>query len=336
LKESSGDFFYRGRALILQLKPHSKKGGETLNILVSGASGLLGSALIPFLTARGHRVVTLVRRAPILEKEEIFWDPVAGYLDPKSVAEIDAIIHLAGENISQGRWTKRKKKRIMESRTKGTALVAETAVCLEPFPEVLVCASAIGYYGDRDDRLLVEGDTPGNDFVSKVCVEWEKATEPASQKGIRVVLMRFGIVLSPEGGALARLLWPFKMGLGGKLGPGNQYMSWVAIDDAVKVMDHVLSDGSLFGPVNVVSPNPVTNLEFTKILGKVLSRPTLLNISTPVIKLVFGEMGKELLLSSTRVEPKRLLETGYRFRFPDLGDTLLHLIANHYMQGRLQ
>ena len=215
----------------------------------------------------------------------------------------------------------------MESRTKGTALVAETAVQLEPLPEVRVCASAIGYYGDGGDRILVEEDAPGDAFVSKVCVEWEKAAEPASKKGIRVVFMRFGVVLTPAGGALARLLWPFKMGLGGKVGAGNQYMSWVAIDDVVEAIDHILSDSRLFGPVNVVSPNPVTNLEFTKILGRVLSRPTILNMPAPAIKLMFGEMGKELLLSSTRVKPKRLLETGYRFRFPDLEDTLLHLLG---------
>lgn len=300
-----------------------------MNILISGASGLLGSALVPFLTTGGHRIISLVRREPGPGKNEVFWNPVSGCLDPEELIGIDAVIHLAGENISRGRWTKKKKKKIMESRTRGTDLVARTIANLKPRPKVLVCASAIGYYGNRGSRILAEEDKPGDDFISRVCCAWEKATGPASEKGIRVVLARLGIVLTPAGGALAKFLLPFKMSLGGRIGSGNQYMSWISIDDAIGAIYYALSDSRLQGPVNVVSPKPVTNIDFTKTLGKVLSRPTIFSVPAWAIKFLFGEMGRELLLSSTRVKPQKLLETGYRFRHPDLEKALLNLLKLH-------
>jgi uncharacterized protein (TIGR01777 family) len=198
---------------------------------------------------------------------------------------------------------------------------------LKPLPKVLVCASATGYYGNRGNELLTEEAEPGNSFLSKVCIQWEKAAIPAIQKGIRVVFARFGVVLSPLGGALKKLLLPFKLGFGGKIGSGNQYMSWVGIDDVITVIYNALSDSSMEGPVNVVAPNPVTNKEFTMILGKVLSRPTIFSIPETAIKLVFGEMGREVLLSSTRVNPKKLLESGYSFRNPDLEGALRHMLG---------
>ncbi|MDM8524883.1 TIGR01777 family oxidoreductase [Desulfococcaceae bacterium HSG8] len=302
-----------------------EKGKAPLNILISGASGIVGSALVPFLTTGGHRVIRLVRRCP--EKKEVFWNPLSGYLDPNDLNGIDTVIHLAGENIGQGRWTKAKKKRILESRIKGTSLIARAAAKLRPMPRVMVCASAIGYYGNRGEWILTEKDGPGNDFISQVCYEWEKAAAPAIEKGIRVVFLRIGIALTPAGGALAKLLLPFQAGVGGKLGNGRQYMSWVSMDDVISVIHRMITDDSMEGPVNVVAPNPVTNIELTKILGRVLSRPTSLSVPAPLIRLAFGEMGREVPLSSTRVIPEKLLKAGYKFYDPDPEGAILHLLG---------
>lgn len=296
-------------------------------ILITGASGLIGSALIPFFTAEGRFVRTLVRRAPFKEKGEDFWDPEKKSLNPSVFDGVDAVIHLAGENIVEGRWTGEKKRRIIESRTKGTSLIAETMSQLSSPPPVLICASAIGYYGNRGDKILVEDDPPGGDFISNVCSEWEKSARAAVNAGIRVVFMRTGMVLSPAGGALLKLLFPFRAGFGGKIGSGAQYMSWIGIDDVVGAFFHVLAENGISGPVNVVSPNPVTNSEFTMTLGKVLSRPAVFSVPAAAVNLAFGEMGRELLLSSTRVTPQKLLETGYRFRNPDLSGALSHLLG---------
>ncbi|MFO7665690.1 MAG: TIGR01777 family oxidoreductase [Desulfobacterales bacterium] len=298
-----------------------------MKILMTGASGLLGSALIPFFTTGGHIVHTLVRRTPFPEKGELFWDPGKKVLDPSVFDGADAVIHLAGEHIGEGRWTDEKKRIIIESRTKGTSLIAETISRLSSPPPVLICASAIGYYGNRGDKVLTEDDSPGDDFISKVCSEWEKSAQAAADKGIRTVFMRIGIALSPAGGALSRMLPSFRAGLGGKIASGSQYMSWVGIDDVIGAFFHVLADNKISGPVNVVSPNPATNLEFTKTLGKVLSRPALFSIPAAAINIIFGEMGREVLLSSTRVMPKKLLETGCRFRNPDLSGALSHLLG---------
>lgn len=298
-----------------------------LNVLISGASGVVGTSLVPFLTTGGHRVVSLVRTRPGPKKEEIYWDPASGYLNSDELRGVDTVIHLAGENIGEGRWTKAKKKRILESRTKGTALIAKTVSKLRPLPKVLICASAIGYYGNRGDWLLTEKDGPGNDFISKVCYEWEQAAAPAIDKGIRVVFLRIGVALTPAGGAFARLLPLFQMGLGGKIGSGSQFMSWVGMDDVIGAVYHAIRHDALEGPVNVVSPNPITNLEFTNTLGKVLSRPTSLTVPAAAIKLAFGQMGREVPLSSTRVLPEKLLKSGYQFRDPELEGAMLHLLG---------
>jgi len=323
-------FHFRHTTLAYDIADHLRqKDKGPLTFLISGASGLLGSSLVPFLSTGGHRVIHLVRRPP-LAADEIFWNPFGGRLDLDGIGNIDAVIHLAGEHIGQGRWTKAKKRKIVESRNKSTALISEKIATLDPLPRVLVNASAIGYYGNRGDELLTEEDTCGADFISGVCSQWEQAAAPARVKGIRTVFLRIGIGLSPLGGALKELLRLFKLGFGGKLGSGSQYMSWIGIDDIIGAIYHVVSDDNVEGPVNVVAPNPVTNLEFTKILGKVLSRPTLFSVPETAIKLAFGEMGREILLSSTRVMPNKLVETGYRFRNPDLEGALRHLLGKTY------
>ena len=296
-----------------------------MHVLVTGATGLVGSALIPFLTTEGHRVTRLVRSQA--GEGMVRWDPEAGILNGADVEGLDAVVHLAGENIAGGRWTAAQKARIRDSRVRGTELLCETLARLDQPPKVLVCASAIGYYGDRGEEALTEADAPGEGFLPEVCRAWEGATEPAARKGIRVVNLRFGVVLSARGGALAKMLLPFRMGVGGVLGSGRQYMSWIALDDAAGVIHHALVTDALRGPANAVSPQPVTNREYTKTLGRVLRRPTLFPMPAFAIRLAFGEMGDALLLSSQRVAPRRLEETGYVFRFPDLEGALRHVLG---------
>lgn len=321
-------FKYRHVTTAADIAAHESRPDKTpLNILISGASGVIASALIPFLSTGGHRVIPLVRRPPDPNKAEVFWKPDARCLNPDDLSRVDTIIHLAGENIGQGRWTAEKKRRIIESRTKSTSLIAETAARLDPKPRVLICASAVGYYGNRNEWELRETDGPGNDFISQVCYEWEKAAAPAIESGIRVVFLRIGVVLTPAGGALAKVLPLFQAGLGGKLGSGHQYISWIGSDDVIGAIYHIIYKDSIEGPVNVVSPNPVTNLEFTETLADLLSRPAKLSVPASAIKLLFGEMGREVPLSSTRVKPVRLLETGYHFRNSDLRGTLSHLLG---------
>ncbi len=297
------------------------------NILISGASGLIGSALVPFLTTGGHNVISLVRRRSSSGSHEIAWNPVDGYLDLDNIANIDAIIHLAGENISGSRWTKRKKKKIHNSRVKSTTLLVEKITSLKKKPDVFISASAIGFYGNRGDAILCENDKPGDDFLSDVCAEWEKAAAPAADRGIRTACARIGVVLTPQGGALMRMLFPFSIGMGGRIGTGRQYMSWIGIDDVIGSIYHILMNNDISGPVNLVSPSPVTNNEFMNIFKGILSRPALLPLPVWMIKQLFGEMGKEILLSSTRVKPEKLLETGYVFRYPQLEKALKHILG---------
>jgi hypothetical protein len=239
---------------------------------------------------------------------------------------MDAVVHLAGESIN-GRWNAAKKQAIRESRVKGTRLLCETLVRLSHRPRVLVAASASGYYGDRGDEVLREESGAGSSFLSQVCQEWEAATKSAAERGIRAVNLRFGFVLSPAGGGLAKMLPAFKMGVGGKIGSGKQYMSWIAIDDLVQIILFATNTEALEGPANAVAPNPVTNLVFTKTLGRVLRRPAIFPMPAFAVRLAFGEMGKELLLASTRIEPARLLSAGYQFRFPELEGALRHLLG---------
>ena len=296
-----------------------------MKILISGASGLVGTALIKSLEPEGHEIFRLVRHAPN-SQAEVEWSPDRYSIALARIEGFDAVVNLAGDSIAEGRWTEEKKRRIRESRVKGTKLLGDALANLTKRPKTFICASAIGYYGNRGDELLTETSAPGDDFLAEVCVEWEKATALATEKGIRVVNARFGVILDSHGGALAKMLPPFRLGLGGRVGNGKQWMSWIALDDVIGGIKFALANDSLKGPVNFVAPNPVTNAEFTKMLGKVLSRPTLFPIPAFGVRLVFGEMADALLLSSQRVEPERLQEAGYQFQFSRLNEALGHAL----------
>jgi uncharacterized protein len=295
-----------------------------MNVLVSGATGLIGSALIPELEAGGHSVTRLTRSPR--SDEDVGWDPDAGTIEG-DLAGADIVVHLAGESIAEGRWTSEKKRRILESRQKGTRLLAEKIAGLPAPPSVMVSVSAIGYYGDRGNELLTEESEPGDLFLSRVCLEWEAAAEPAREAGVRVVHPRFGIVLSTEGGALGTTLPIFKLGGGGKIGSGKQYWSWVSLDDVVGAILHAIETDALSGPVNVTAPDPPTNAEYTRVLGRVLNRPTFFTVPAPAARIALGGMADELLLASARVEPAKLEETGYEYRHPELEGALRNLVG---------
>jgi hypothetical protein len=277
------------------------------------------------LWGAGHQVTPIVRGESAVETG-IAWSAETGYVDAAKLDGIEAVVHLAGESIN-GRWTPEKKALIRESRVKGTRVLSEALAQLAKPPQVLVCASAVGYYGDRGDELMHEVNEPGGGFLAGVVREWEAATEAAARKGIRVVNLRIGVVLGAGGGALAAMLTPFKMGVGGRVGLGRQYMSWVALDDVVGAVEHALATESLRGPVNVVSPNPARNLEFTKALGRVLWRLTIFPLPAFVVKLVFGQMGQELLLEGQRVDSAKLAASGYTFRYPELESALRRAVG---------
>jgi len=298
-----------------------------MKILVSGSHGLVGKALIKSLTNDGHEIVRLVRRERSARAPEIEWHPNHGRIDAEHLEGFDVVVHLAGENIASGRWTSEKKRAIRESRVKGTSLLSESFARLAQPPSLFLSASAIGFYGDRGDELLTEKSAPGKDFLADVCIEWENATRPAVERGIRTVNTRFGIILDPNEGALAKMLTPFRMGIGGKVGDGKQWMSWIALDDVVNGLKFLMADTSARGPVNLVSPNPATNSEFTKTLGRVLSRPTLFPVPAFGVRLAFGEMADALLLSSQKVEPGVLKDKGFLFSWPTLETALKHLLA---------
>ena len=318
-------FAYRHAVTAADLADHRRFAGRPRrNVLISGASGLIGSQLAAFLTGGGHRVAALTRSPS--EPGDVVWDPAAGELDPAKLAGFDAVVHLAGESV-QGRWTAAKKRRIRDSRVNGTRLLCEALTQREEPPAVLVCASAIGLYGDRGDETLTEGSEPGEGFLAEVCREWESAADPAREAGIRVVHVRFGVVLTPAGGALGTQLPVFKLGGGGPVGGGGQWVSWVSRDDAVGAVHHALMTDSLAGPMNVAAPGATTNAEFARALGDALNRPAVLPVPAAAVRLAFGEMGRELLLSSARVKPAALTAAGYRFRHPDLDHALRHLLG---------
>ena len=295
-----------------------------MKVAVTGSSGLIGSSLVSFLPKKDVTVSRILRENP--EDNEISWKPEGGDWDSAFAGGIDGIVHLAGENIASGRWTNAKKDKIRNSRIEGTKKLCEHILKLPTPPSVFVCASAIGYYGDRGMAFLNEGSPRGSGFLPDVCLDWEEAAESVSKAGIRVVNVRFGIVLSKDGGALAKMLTPFKMGMGGKIGSGTQYMSWVAMDDVTGAIYHTLVTDSLKGPVNVTAPNPVTNKEFTNTLGKVLNRPTVMPMPAFAARLAFGEMANDLLLASTKVAPKKLSDSGYDFQYPELENALKHVL----------
>ena len=297
-----------------------------MNILVTGASGLIGTALVSSLASSGHEVTRLVRGQPPSEERTARWDPMAGTIETGAIEGVDAVVHLAGENIAE-RWTPAKKAKIRDSRVKGTQLLCETLTRLSSPPKTLVSASAVGYYGDRGDVILTEDSPPGQGFLSEVCRAWEAATAPARQHGIRVVQLRLGVVLSANGGALAKILPPFRLGLGGVLGSGQHYMSWIALDDAVGAIQHAIATDALQGPTNAAAPRAVTNQEFTKTLGKVLGRPTAIPLPAFAARLMFGEMADEVLLASARIQPTKLVASGYQFRYPELEGALRHVLA---------
>jgi uncharacterized protein len=303
---------------------HQKK-----KILISGSHGLVGNALVKLLTSEGHEVVRLVRHGSA-GSSEIEWDPEKGLIDSERLEALDAVVHLAGENIASGRWTSEKKRAILESRVKGTMLLSQSLAKLSQPPSVFISASAIGYYGDRGGEQLTEQSEPGTGFLADVCRQWEQATTPAAEKGIRTVRARFGIILDAEGGALKQMLPPFRMGIGGRIGDGKQWMSWIALADVVSAIRFTIYDKLISGPVNFVSPFPVTNVEFTKTLGSVLSRPTLLPIPAFGVRLAFGEMGEALLLSSQKVEPSVLKARGYSSQWPRLELALRKLLHKEY------
>jgi uncharacterized protein (TIGR01777 family) len=295
-----------------------------MQIAITGASGLVGSALVPRLTASRHQVTRLVRREA--GEGEATWDP-RGEFEASAIDGVEAVVHLAAKNIAASRWSTNVKEEIRSSRVRGTRVLCEGLAKMKTPPKVLVCASAIGFYGDRCDEELNEKSAQGTGFLANVAQEWEAATQAARNAGIRVVNLRFGVILSPKDGALAKMLLPFKLGGGGRIGSGKQYWSWISIDDAAGAVHHSLLTDSLTGPVNAVAPNPVTNGEFTKTLGRVLNRPTIVPMPAFAARLVLGEMADELLLASIRVEPDELARSGYEFRQPTLEFALRHLLG---------
>ncbi len=300
------------------------------SVAVTGSTGLVGAALTVALARGGHRVVRLVRSGTATQapgEHTVRWDPDRGTIDAAGLEGVDAVVHLAGESIASGRWTAAKRRRIRDSRVGATRVLAEALAGLERPPATLVAASAVGYYGDRGDEVLREESPPGGGFLADVCREWEAAAAPAARRGLRVVHMRIGMVLAATGGALAALLPPFRLGLGGPVGSGRQWMSWISLDDLVRAILHALATASLAGPINAVAPAPVTNREFARTLGRVLRRPAVLPLPAGAARLLLGRMADELLLASARVVPARLEAAGFTFGDATLERALRRLLA---------
>jgi len=297
---------------------------NSLRIAITGATGMLGSALAPVLSAAGHQVVAVSRRAM---PGGIVWDPLHGTMRPTDLDGVDGVIHLAGENLAEGRWTADRKSQLRQSRIASTGLLASTMASLGKPPAVLICASAIGIYGNRGDELLDEASAPGSGFLAELVRDWEASAEPAREAGIRVVHARFGVILSRQGGALAKMVTPFKLGLGGPFGDGQQWLSWVAMADVFGMISAALTRTDLSGPINVTAPEPLRNREFVAALGHELGRPAVVPIPAFALRLALGEMADEALLSSTRVLPRRLEEAGFLFRFPELKAALHEVLG---------
>jgi hypothetical protein len=297
-----------------------------MKIVVSGSTGLIGSPLIEALNQRAHETVRLVRRRVSSAERSLLWDPERGTIDRAGLEGADVVIHLAGENVF-GRWSPAKQRRIRDSRVQGTRLLTDAIAGLKRRPATLLAASAIGYYGDRGEEAVTEQSAPGEDFLAHVARDWEAATAAASRAGIRVVNMRFGVVLTTTGGALAKMLPAFRLGLGGPVGSGNQYLSWISLDDVISAILHVLTTTSLTGPVNMTAPTPVTNREFAKKLGKVLGRPALVTVPAFALRLAFGTEGAAMLQSGQRVLPERLRASGFSFSLTTVEPALRYLLA---------
>lgn len=295
-----------------------------MHVFITGASGLIGQELKSLLQAGGHQVTGLTRSNPRPEMERK-WDPQAENMDASVLEGCDVLVHLAGESIAEGRWNSEKKKRIRNSRVNSTALLARTIASMDQKPKAFVVASAIGYYGNRGDSVLTEESAPGEGFLADVCREWEAAADPAREADIRTVHVRTGIVLAKEGGALKAMLTPFKLGVAGDMGDGRQYWSWISLNDISRMFQFAVENDSVVGPINGTAPNPCTNHTFTKTLGKVLSRPTILPMPAFAARLVLGEMAEALILSSARVIPHKPTELGFAFNHPELEEALKSL-----------
>jgi uncharacterized protein (TIGR01777 family) len=290
-------------------------------IAITGATGMIGSALVACLREGGHQVRRLVRSMRDGQPGDVLWDPASGALDRHALEGSDAIVHLAGAPIAR-RWSREHKREIRESRLRGTELIARAVLAMDAKPRVVLSGSAVGYYGDRGDELLDENSTPGNDFLGTLAREWEGAAAPIADAGVRLVLLRTGVVLAPDGGMLEKLLPPFKLGLGGPIGGGRQWMSWISLDDHLRAMEHALFTDSLAGPANLVAPNPVTNATFAATLGRVLERPALLPLPGFALELVYGEMARATILAGQRAQPKALMASGFEFEHPVLEQAL--------------
>ncbi|MEE9207510.1 MAG: TIGR01777 family oxidoreductase [Gemmatimonadota bacterium] len=299
-------------------------------VLISGSSGLIGTALSTALTTQGERVSTLVRPGSrgAHEPGAVRWDPGRDRVDAAALEGFDAVVHLAGENLVSGRWTDDKKRRIVNSRVGGTQLLSSALATTGARPRVLISASAVGFYGNRGDEWLDESSPPGTGFLADLCTRWEAAATPAEEAGIRVVNVRFGVVLASSGGALRRMLTPFRLGLGGSLGGGRQFMSWITLEDAVRTVLRAMEDEHLVGPVNAVAPTPVRNVAFTRSLGRVIRRPTLAAVPAAALRLALGPMADELLLASQRVRPARLQSAGFKFSHPELESALRSVVGS--------
>jgi uncharacterized protein (TIGR01777 family) len=303
------------------------KTSSTSTVVVTGATGLVGTKLVAALESAGKQVIRAVRRPVRDPSTELHWNPAQGQCDRDRLEGVDAVVHLAGANIAGKRWSEKYKKQLLESRVEGTTLLSQTLAGLASKPRVFVCASAIGYYGHRGEEELDESAACGDGFLPEVCMQWERACQSARDAGIRVVNARIGVVLSPDGGALAKMLLPFKLGGGGRIGSGKQYFSWIALDDVVGGIQFVIDNDAVSGPVNLVAPHAVSNREYTRALGRVLSRPTILPMPEFAARLAFGEMADALLLASARVIPGVLTSAGYDFLYPQLEPALQHLLG---------
>ncbi len=327
-RELSRVFPFRHERLRNDLELHGRfPEHQELTVAISGASGFIGSALRSFLTSGGHRVVPMVRQRGKGGKGAVFWDWRTGEIDERALEQVDAVVHLAGEPLVGLRWTKHKRREIYESRIKSTELISRTMAGLHSGPSTLVCASAVGYYGNRGDEIVTEESRPGRGFLADVCKDWESASARAERSGVRVVRLRMGFVVSPAGGALGKLLLPFKAGVGGRMGSGRQYVSWIDSDDVLGIIHHALMRPDVKGSLNLTAPNPVPQATFASTLGRVLARPTFVPVPGFAVKAALGQMGEETLLHGQRVKPARTKRVGYQFLYEGLEESFRHKLG---------